>query len=114
MNTMFTSVLERTKEIGILKAIGATNRNVLTFFMIESGFLGMAGGIVGVIMGILMSEGVEVVGKTVLGSELLKAQFPWYLIVGALTFSFFVGMASGVVPALQAARMHPVDALRKR
>tara|TARA_Y100000310_G_scaffold105664_1_gene104132 strand:+ start:4424 stop:5644 length:1221 start_codon:yes stop_codon:yes gene_type:complete len=113
MNTMFTSVLERTREIGIMKAIGAKNRDILTFFMIESGFLGMTGGVVGIIMGIFLSETVEIIGKNILGSELLRANFPWYLIVGALIFSFAVGTLSGVVPALQAAKMHPVDALRK-
>ncbi len=113
MNTMFTSVLERTREIGIMKAIGAKNKDILTLFMIESGFLGMSGGIVGIIMGIALSKSVEIIGKGLLGTDLLRANFPWYLILGALIFSFGVGTASGVVPALQAAKLHPVYALRK-
>jgi putative ABC transport system permease protein len=73
----------------------------------------MSGGIVGIIMGIALSKSVEIIGKGLLGTDLLRANFPWYLILGALIFSFGVGTASGVVPALQAAKLHPVDALRK-
>ena len=113
MNTMFTSVLERTREIGIMKAIGAKNKDILTFFMIESGILGMAGGIVGVIIGVSLSKFVEIIGQQVLGSALLKANFSPVLIIGALLFSFIVGTTSGIVPALQASKMHPVEALRQ-
>tara|TARA_Y100000310_G_C20694191_1_gene824321 strand:+ start:1798 stop:2949 length:1152 start_codon:yes stop_codon:yes gene_type:complete len=112
-NAMFTSVLERTKEVGIMKAIGATNKDVMTFFMIESGILGMTGGIIGILMGVAMSGFVEIVGKNVLGSDLLRANFSIYLIVGALLFSFFIGTVSGVVPAMQASKMAPVEALRQ-
>ena len=66
----------------------------------------------GVIIGVGLSKLVEVIGKQVLGSELLKAYFPWYLIVGALLFSFLIGTLSGVLPARQAAHLKPVDALR--
>lgn len=112
MNTMYTSVLERTKEIGIMKAIGARNSDVLSIFLIESGLLGMAGGVIGVLIGMGLSMGVEYVGKAVVGTELLRASFPWYLIVGALLFSFLIGTLSGVFPARQASHLKPVDALR--
>lgn len=111
MNTMYTSVLERTRDIGIMKAIGARNADVLWIFLLESGMLGMAGGAIGVVIGIGLSKIVEFAGQGVVGS-VLKASYPWYLIVGALLFSFLVGMISGALPARQAAKLPPVDALR--
>ncbi len=112
MNTMYTSVMERTKEIGIMKATGARNGQILILFLSESGLLGLAGGAIGIILGILIGKGVEVIAKQALGSNLLQAYFPWYLIAGALAFSFILGALSGVLPALQASRLKPVDALR--
>jgi len=58
MNSMYTSVLERTREIGIMKAIGAKNISVLVMFLIEAGFLGLVGGLIGVILGVIMSFGM--------------------------------------------------------
>jgi putative ABC transport system permease protein len=112
MNTMYTAVLERTREIGIMKAVGARNSNILTLFLIESGVLGLIGGIIGVVLGVLLGVGASFFAGQALGTNLLKAYFPWYLIVGALVFSFAVGCASGALPALQASKLKPVDALR--
>lgn len=112
MNTMYTAVLERTREIGIMKAVGAKNSDILTLFLIESGILGLAGGAIGVIIGMGLSQAVSTIASQALGTNLLKAYFPWYLIVGALAFSFIVGCASGALPAIQASKMRPVDALR--
>lgn len=111
MNTMFTSVLERTREIGVMKAIGARNSDIMRLFLLESGFLGMAGGIVGIIIGAGMSKAVEFVAAQQ-GLSILKAYFPWYLILGALAFSFLIGTIAGVTPAIRASRLKPVDALR--
>ncbi|MFP4524473.1 MAG: ABC transporter permease [Candidatus Woesearchaeota archaeon] len=112
MNTMYTSVLERTKDIGIMKAIGAKNEDVLTLFLIESGLLGLAGGVVGVLLGMGLAWVASFLARTVGGFEYLVAQFPWWLIVGALAFSVIVGILSGILPARQASRKNPVDALR--
>lgn len=112
MNTMFTSVLERTKEIGVLKAVGATQKDILLLFLVESGILGMIGGGIGVIIGISLSKTVEFVAVQVWGTNLLQASTPWYLIVGALLFSFIIGTISGVMPAQRASKLRPVDALR--
>jgi len=112
MNTMYTAVLERTNEIGVMKAIGAKNHEILILFLIESGFLGMVGGLIGIGLGIAISKTVEYVATQALGSALLKAYFPWYLIVGALMFSFIIGSIAGTVPAVQASKMKPVDSLR--
>ena len=111
MNTMYTSVLERKHDIGIMKAIGARNIDVMMIFLLESGLLGMAGGGIGVLIGIGLSKSVEYIAKGVIGN-LIQASFPWYLIVGALAFSFIIGMLSGTLPARQASRLPPVEALR--
>jgi putative ABC transport system permease protein len=112
MNTMYTAVLERTKEIGILKAVGAQNKDIMILFLIESGILGLAGGAIGVGIGMGFSKLVELVATLALQTKLLQAYFPWYLILGALGFSFLVGTLSGILPAYQASRQRPVDALR--
>jgi putative ABC transport system permease protein len=111
MNTMYTAVLERKRDIGVMKAIGARNRDVMLIFLLESGLLGMAGGAIGVLIGMGLSKSVEIIAKGVIGN-LIQASFPWYLIVGALAFSFLVGMLSGALPARQASRLPPVEALR--
>ncbi len=111
-NTMYTSVLERTRDIGIMKAVGARNSDILKLFMIESGMLGLVGGAVGIMIGVGLSKAVEITISKLYNFVYLKASFPWYLILGALAFSFLVGSISGVMPARQAAKMKPVDALR--
>ncbi|MGV8168868.1 MAG: ABC transporter permease [Candidatus Nanoarchaeia archaeon] len=112
-NTMYTSVLERTREIGIMKAIGARNSNILTIFMFEAGLLGLVGGIIGVALGVGLGKLVEVIGQQALGTNLIQATFSPLLIFGSLAFAVLVGVAAGVLPALRASKMNPVDALRK-
>ncbi|MBU0457729.1 MAG: ABC transporter permease [Nanoarchaeota archaeon] len=113
MNTMYTSVLERTKEIGIMKAIGARNKEILSLFIIESGMLGLIGGIIGVSIGFGISKSVEYIAFQVYDSFLIKANITFTLLIGALLFAFIVGAVSGALPAKQAASLKPVDALRK-
>ncbi len=113
MNTMFTSVLERTKEIGIMKSIGARNSDVLTMFLFESGLLGLVGGLIGLGLGVSFGLLVQVLGRLVLGTSLVQAVFTLELVLGSLAFSFFVGAVAGILPALRASRMNPVDALRQ-
>jgi putative ABC transport system permease protein len=112
MNTMYTAVLERTREIGIMKAVGATNEAILSIFLIESGLLGLAGGIVGVTLGLGISFGTAFAAQQTLGTSIIQAYVSWWLIVGALLFSFLLGALSGLLPARQAAHMKPVDSLR--
>ncbi len=112
MNTMYTSVLERTKEIGVMKAIGAKNSDILSIFIIESSILGFVGGLIGILIGAGISKTVEFIGTQVIGSPLLKAAFPMWLLLGALAFSTIIGMLSGLLPAKQASSLKPVDALR--
>ncbi|MCC7574063.1 ABC transporter permease [Candidatus Woesearchaeota archaeon] len=111
MNTMYTAVLERTKEIGIMKAIGARNSDIQNMFLIESGLLGLVGGLIGVLFGFGISKLIEFIAADALGTDLLKPLFPVWLIVGSLFFAFVLGSVSGWFPAKQAAKMNPVDAL---
>ena len=103
-NTMFMSVMERTRQIGLLKALGATDNEVMKVFIMESGLFGFVGGVIGIICGILISVLISVIG--------LSAVVTPQLLVFALAFSVFVGVLSGVAPARSAAKMNPVDALR--
>ena len=112
MNTMYTSVLERTKEIGTMKAIGAKNSDILFIFLFESGLLGLVGGLIGIGIGMGLSKGAEYISAAVTGTNLLQADTSIMLIGGALMFSFLIGTASGVLPAMQAAKLKPAEALR--
>lgn len=112
MNTMYTSVVERTKEIGLMKAIGARNSDITMLFLFESGLLGLLGGLVGVLLGIGLSKIAEAVAQRALGSTEFMASISPELIVGALAFGFLIGTISGVLPARQAASLKPAVALR--
>ncbi len=111
MNTMYTSVMERQREIGILKAVGARNGDILAIFLIESGLLGLVGGLLGVGVGLsfalLAQAGAGAAGF------ILHLYITPGLIGTALGFSFLTGSLSGVMPAWQAAQLHPVESLRK-
>jgi putative ABC transport system permease protein len=111
-NTMYTSVLERTKEIGIMKSIGAQNKDILLLFLFEAGLLGTIGGIFGVCLGFFTSKGIEFIAVQQLGTNLLRAAFPLYLIIGCLLFAFITGAVSGLWPAWRATKIEPVVALR--
>lgn len=111
VNTMTTSVLERVKEIGIMKAVGARNSQIFVQFFIESGMLGLIGGIIGTSIGI----GIGFIGvwgiNNFLGAT-TKPQLDFMLIGAALAGSFLIGAISGISPALNAARKDPVESLR--
>jgi len=112
-NTMFMSVMERTRQIGLLKALGATDNEVMKLFLIESGLFGFVGGIIGIIFGILVSVIISSIGLRLMGpGGTMTAVVTPQLIIFALVFSVFMGVISGVMPARTAARMNPVDALR--
>lgn len=113
-NSMFTSVLEKTKVIGILKALGATNSEILRIFMIESGLFGLVGGILGVALGAMVSlllNGLGVISIPMIrggASTLVTPQ----LVIVAIFLSTVIGIFSGVMPARAAAKLKPVEALR--
>jgi putative ABC transport system permease protein len=111
-NTMFTSVRERTKEIGIMKAIGAKNSGVLTIFLIEAAIIGFGGGIGGTLLGAGFARLIEMYGQ-IHPLFYFKASLTPGLIVFGLTFSFLVGCVAGFFPAKRAANLKPVEALRR-
>jgi len=112
-NTMYTSVVERTKEIGTMKAIGAQNKDILYIFLIESGLLGLVGGIVGALIGLGGAIGISSLVNNSLGTNLFIVSINYSLLIGAVALSFFLGIVFGVLPALQASKLKPVEALRK-
>ena len=111
-NTMYTSVLERRKEIGIMKAIGAKNSDVAWIFLIESGFLGLVGGVLGAIIGLSLAFLGAQVANQALGQSLFKVSISYTLLFGSILFSFIIGTLSGVLPAIQASKTKVVEALR--
>ncbi len=111
-NTMFTSIRERTREIGIMKAIGAKNSAVLTIFLIEAGIIGLAGGTGGIVLGVICAKIIELYTQA---NPLFyfSISISPNLILFGLAFSLSVGCISGFFPARRAARMKPVEALRR-
>ncbi len=110
-NTMITSVLERVKEIGILKSVGAKNSEIFKIFLFESSLIGFTAGLVGIGIG----YGLSYLGKEILmnlGYGFLQPSFPLWLFVSCLVFAILTGAISGVVPARNASRISPVEALR--
>jgi putative ABC transport system permease protein len=106
MNIMLVTVKERTNEIGIRKAVGARNRDILLQFLLESTALSASGGFCGVLVG---TTGAGVI--RVLVPKLPVSIPPWAVLL-AFTFSVFVGIFFGVYPARKAAALHPIEALR--
>ncbi|MBT4651267.1 ABC transporter permease [Candidatus Woesearchaeota archaeon] len=112
MNTMYTSVLQRTKEIGIMKAIGAKNSHILYLFLVESGLYGVGGGLIGVTIGIGFAKLTEFAFVQAVGPAFLVIKIDWILVLGTLGFSFLIGVLSGIAPARRASKLNPVDSLR--
>jgi putative ABC transport system permease protein len=111
MNTMYTSVRERTKEIGILKAVGAKNQTIVLIFLIESGIIGLIGGLGGMIPGLGLAKLIQAYGQ-VHPLFYIEASITPGIILFGMLFSFGVGCLSGFFPARSAAKLKPVDALR--
>jgi putative ABC transport system permease protein len=122
-NTMLMSIYERTKEIGLMKAVGATNRDVMSVFLAESGSIGLLGGVGGVLLGVLLSGIINVVARTYLMAQAAQSgtlsdtvlsfvHTPFWLPVFAVLFATGVGVLSGVYPATRAASLNPISALR--
>ncbi|MCX6812794.1 MAG: ABC transporter permease [Candidatus Berkelbacteria bacterium] len=117
INTMIMATYERTKEIGVMRACGATKSNIRRLFTFEAALLGFWGGVFGLlisfILGLLAKTLVQKYGAS-LGNLPINniGNFPWWLIVGVIAFTTFVGMISGLYPAIRAAKLNPVDALR--
>lgn len=111
-NTMFTSIRERTREIGIMKAIGAKNSAVLTIFLIEAGIIGLIGGAGGIVLGIICAKIVELYTQANPVFYFSISISPSLVLFG-LVFSVLTGCIAGFFPARRAARLKPVEALRR-
>jgi ABC-type transport system, involved in lipoprotein release, permease component len=111
-NTMYTSVRERTREIGIMKAIGATNGAIMAIFLFEAGIIGFGGGIGGTILGLGVAAIVQAYGQVHPMFYFTASFSPWIVIFG-MSFSFLIGCLAGILPARAAAKLRPIDALRK-
>jgi putative ABC transport system permease protein len=111
MNSLFTSVLQRTQEIGTMKAVGATNGQILLIFISESALLGFIGGVIGSMLGVMAALGFANVFNS-FGIYRLSIAVPPELIITALAFSLVIGILSGTLPAIRASRLNPVEALR--
>jgi ABC-type antimicrobial peptide transport system permease subunit len=117
VNTMIMAIYERTREIGILKALGSSNGDVLRMFMVEAGMIGLLGGIVGVFLGWLLGLGLNRVIVDYMRQQQIPIDAPffvvtWELVAGALVFATLVGVLAGIYPAFRAARLDPLAALR--
>ncbi len=116
INTLVMSILERRREIGILKALGAADRDVSRLFFVEAGAMGLLGGILGVVMGFMISRAINLATNVYLARRDLPAlsvtAVPWWMVLGAIGFSIVVSLAAGMYPASRAARLDPVQALR--
>jgi hypothetical protein len=116
-NTMMMAIYERTREIGVLKALGARNKEVRRMFTADAVLLGFIGGVVGLILGTLLGRLVDQIGHYYLAREgvtgigQMSIVPPW-LAIGALLFAAFIGVLGGFYPAARAARLDPVEALK--
>jgi ABC-type antimicrobial peptide transport system permease subunit len=116
VNTLVMAILERRREIGIMKAIGASDVDVKKLFFAEAGAMGILGGIVGVALGWAIGHAINLGTNIYLKRQSLPPEHfwavPWWLVAVAIVFSFFVSLAAGLYPASRAARLDPVQALR--
>lgn len=122
-NTMVMSIYERTREIGLMKAVGASNRDVMLIFLAEAGTIGLIGGVGGVIAGVILAQVGNFVGRQLLLAQIAQSggspeglntlvYTPLWLPVFAIAFATLVGVVSGIYPALRAIRLDPITALR--
>jgi putative ABC transport system permease protein len=116
INTLVMAILERRREIGILKALGASDLDVKKLFFWEAGAMGMVGGVLGVIMGWMMGKVINAGANIYMHRQNIPSEtfwsVPWWLVLFALGFSLAVSLASGLYPAARAAKLDPVKALR--
>ncbi len=109
MNIMLVSVTERTREIGIRKAVGAKRRDILRQFLVEAAMLSLSGGIIGLT---LASMGTWLITGVQLGPYPVKAPMSADIVIIAVSVAIFIGLASGIYPAYRAARLDPIESLR--
>jgi putative ABC transport system permease protein len=116
VNTLVMAILERRREIGVLKALGAADSDVKRLFFVEAGVMGLLGGIGGVLFGWLIGRALTLATNIYLKRQELPSveisSVPWWLILGAISFAVLVSLFAGLYPASRAAKLNPVEALR--
>ncbi|WP_163517047.1 ABC transporter permease [Gelidibacter japonicus] len=105
MNILFVSVTERTREIGVRKALGAKRKTIATQFFMEAIIIGQLGGVLGIILGVLIGYGVSAAAD-------FQFSTPWLAMFSAFTIAFIVAVVAGLLPAVKAAKLDPVESLR--
>lgn len=110
MNTMLMAIIERRREIGVMKAIGATRKKIISIFIVEAGLIGLGGGVLGLGLAYLIGKGVEALAASYYLE--FSVYYSPFVVLGALAFAMLIGMASGAYPAFKAANLDPVEALR--
>jgi len=116
-NTMVMAIYERTREIGILKAMGASSREIRQLFMLEAGCIGLIGGVIGLLLGWLAGVGLNQVIPLYLRHRELPVHGDFFVVnpalaLGAILFAAFIGLVAGLLPAQRAAKLDPLQALR--
>jgi putative ABC transport system permease protein len=116
INTLVMAILERRREIGVLKALGAADRDIRRLFFVEAGAMGLLGGIFGVCIGWLIGHAINLGTNIYLSRRSLPGisvtAVPWWMVAAAIVFSIAVSLGAGIYPASRAARLDPVEALR--
>jgi len=116
VNTMVMSIIERRKEIGILRSLGADARDIRFLFLVESGVMGALGSLAGILSGWVATRIISVIAQAVMRHEGVPTfelfALPLWLILGAFTFGTIISILAGLYPAGRAARVDPVEALR--
>jgi putative ABC transport system permease protein len=116
VNTLVMAILERRREIGVLKALGAADSDVKRLFFVEAGVMGLLGGIGGVLFGWLIGRTLTLATNIYLKRQELPSveisSVPWWLVLGAISFAVLVSLIAGLYPASRAAKLNPVEALR--
>ena len=116
VNTLVMAILERRREIGVLKALGAADGDVKQLFFVEAGVMGLTGGVLGVLLGWMIGQALTLATNIYLKRQELPSvqlsSVPLWLIAGAIGFAVLVSLIAGLYPASRAAKLNPVDALR--
>jgi putative ABC transport system permease protein len=116
INTLVMAILERRREIGILKALGAADKDVRDLFFVEAGVMGLFGGALGAGMGWMIGQAITIGSNFYLNRQGLPSahvfSVPWWLVLAAIGFAVLVSLIAGLYPAMRAARLNPVEALR--